>query len=201
MNEGLEQSKLSKSDTKSILENVSKANNNSNIKIAELKEGQGFGEKALVDTSALRTASAFTKTNCELIVIMKEDYVNIISRFDVRRNAKLEFMKGYIPELNALSSLAILNDLFYFIQEHDYSKHNVIMKEKEIGDSIFFIGSGECTIEKALSMKRKVDKDTSESINVEKVISVAGVGTCFGEEILLGDGQCYKYTVKVILLI
>ena len=131
-----------------------KANKNPDIVVAELKAGHGFGEKALMNKSGLRTASVLTKTNCELIVIMKESYMNIISEIDLRRrNAKLAFMNGYIPELNALSSPAILNDLLYFIQEQDYSKHNVIMKEKEMGDSIFFIGSGECTIEKALSIK------------------------------------------------
>lgn len=170
------------------------------MKVAEITKGQGFGEKALMNKTSTRTTSAITKTNCELIIIMKEDYLNIVHRFDVKRSAKLQFMNDYVPELSNISSMTIVHDLFYYVQEKDYFKHNLIMKEGEVGEYIYFIGSGECTIEKLLSVRRKKDTETYESITVDKVISVAGVGICLGEEIL-SDEKHYSYTVRVILFI
>ena len=130
---------------------------------------------------------------------MKDDYLNILSRFDKTRLQKSEFMKNNIPCLDSYESLEAWDDLFHLIKEESYPKDAIIVEENQPGDFIFFIASGQCTIEKQFTVCRKKDHDDHEYIEVEKVISTLEAGTCFGEEILTSRQFTYKYTIKVIL--
>lgn len=167
-------------------------------KVKEITEGEGFGDKALVEKNGKRTASVLTNVNSEFIVILKDDYLNIISRFDKRKHAKMEFMKNNIPFLDSLASLEIWDDLFYLIKEIDCLKDVTICNDNQIGNNLFFVSSGQCSIEKNLIIKYKKGRNESEPTEVKKTIATLGVGSCFGEEILLNRKPTkYKYSIIV----
>ena len=167
------------------------------VKVKEIKEGEGFGEKALIEKFSLRTASILTNVNCEFIVIMKDDYVNTISRFDSRRHAKMEFMKNHIPSLDSLASLEIWDDLFYLIKEQESSKDTVIVTENQSGPNIFFVASGLCALTKTFTVQMKKGYNDYEPTEITRTVATIGAGSCFGEEILQSRSAKYKYTITV----
>jgi len=167
------------------------------VKVKEIKEGEGFGEKALLEKFSLRTASILTNVNCEFIVIMKDDYVNTISRFDSRRHAKMEFMKNHIPSLDSLASLEIWDDLFYLIKEQESCKESVVISESQIGSNIFFVASGQCALTKTFTVQLKKGYSDYEPTEITRTVATIGSGSCFGEEILQSRGTKYKYTITV----
>jgi len=167
-------------------------------KVKEIFEGEGFGDKALVEKNSKRTASVLTNVNSEFIVILKDDYLNIINRFDKRKHAKMDFMKKNIPYLDSLASLEIWDDLFYLIKELDSHKEAIIINEDQIGQNLYFVASGQCTIEKKLIVKFKRGRNESEPYEIKKFLATLGVGSCFGEEILATRKPTrYKYTILV----
>lgn len=169
-------------------------------KVNEIHEGEGFGEKALTNTEPIRTASIMTTTNCDLIIIHKEHYLQITTRYDNRRQAKKAFMGKNIPFLESLNSLAILDGLYGLLLEQEYPKEALITSENQFGRFIYFIVSGECAIEKTFLVDRKKGKPEHGQVEVKKAISNIGEGSCFGEEVLLEDeNQVYRYSVRVTL--
>jgi len=171
------------------------------VKIKDMKEGEGFGDKALVEESAKRTTSVVTNTFCEFIVIMKKDYLDIIKRYDKRRQAKTEFMKNQIPYLNTINSSNIWEDIFYLIKDVDHTHGSAIVHENEIGNRILFVVTGYCQLEKEIVFHDKNDHYEYEPVKATKVIAKFGSGSCLGEEILVSKDQKYNYTIRVSFLI
>jgi len=165
-----------------------------------MKEGEGFGEKALVEQFAKRSTTIITNTHCEFIVIMKNDYVNIIRRFDKRRQAKIDFMRDKIPYLNTISSSVIWEDIFYLIKDADYNKGTAIVNENDKGKEIFLIVKGYCELEKDIVVGEKNRHYEYESIKMKKAIAKFGPGSCLGEEILISPDPKYNYTIRVVLI-
>jgi len=170
------------------------------IKIKEIKEGEGFGEKSLVEQFGKRSTSIITNTHCEFIVIMKNDYVNIIRRYDKRRQAKIDFMRDKIPYLNTISSSIIWEDIFYLIKDADYTKGTAIANENEKGNQIFLVVQGYCELEKGIIIEEKNRHHQYEPIKMKKAIAKFGPGSCLGEEILVSPDPKYNYTIRVELI-
>jgi len=171
------------------------------VKVKEIKEGEGFGEKALIEKFSLRTASILTNVNCEFIVIMKDDYVNTISRFDSRRHAKMEFMKHHIPSLDSLASLEIWDDLFYLIKEQEHPKETIVASENQSGSNIFFVASGQCALTKTFTVQMKKGHNDYEPTEITRTVATIGAGSCIGEELLQSRSSKYKYTITVSFFI
>ena len=170
------------------------------VKIKEMDEGEGFGEKALVERDGKRTTSVVTNADCEFIVITKEDYLNIIRKYDKRRQIKEEFMKQHIPNLSTINSPAIWDDIYYLIKDINYPRGSVIVNENEQGDKIFFIVEGCCEIEKNIVIKENDLRHEYEPIKMKKVIATFDAGSCFGDEIIFENKNTYDYTIKVRFL-
>lgn len=164
------------------------------VKIKDLKEGEGFGEKALIENSK-RTASILTNTNCEFILVFKDDYLSVVNKFDNRRQAKIQFVKTKIPFMDSINSMEIWDQLFYEVKDQDYPRETVIVTEDKPGNYIFFLASGQCIVEKTFIIKRK-KAQTEETREFKRTIATLEVGSCFGEEILENNSN-YRYTVKV----
>ena len=165
-------------------------------KIKEMQEGEAFGEKALTNKDATRTTSILASTNCEFLVISKDDYLNIIKKHDKSRSLKMESMLKYIPYVDTISSTEILEDLFFIIKEHDYQRGTIIAEEGNPGKLVFIIVNGYCDLEKTFHIPLHKKKPDSEIIPVKKTIASIGPGSCAGEEIFFDPHQ-YQYTIKV----
>lgn len=166
------------------------------VKLKEMKEGEGFGEKALVE-KANRSTSVVTNSNCEFIVIMKHDYMNIIKRFDKRHQIKSAFMSTKIPFLNTINSPVIWEDIYYLIKDIDRPKGSILANENETGDKIFFIETGSCELEKTIIVERNSAHYQYDSLKFKRTIARLDAGNCLGEEILVNRDQTYNYTIRV----
>lgn len=167
------------------------------VKIKEMKEGEAFGEKALIEKNAKRTTSVITNTNCEFIVINKNDYINIINKYDRRRQIKTHFMKTKIPCVGIIRSPEIWEDIFYVIKDLDYPIGSVLVNEGDQGNRVFFIVNGYCELEKNIVVQGTKTHCEFDPIKMKKTIAKLGPGSCLGEEILIGDENRYDYTIKV----
>lgn len=165
-------------------------------KLSEMKEGEGFGEKALLAKCGKRTASIVTNTNCDFLVMMKKDYVEIITKYDKRRQAKMKFMTKYIPYLDSIVSSEIIENLFYLIKEVDHSKGAVVAQEGAPGKHLFFIQDGYCDIEKTIIGEIGTGKNTA-TYKAKRKLATFGPGSCLGEEVLLSTNPKYDYTIVV----
>lgn len=166
-------------------------------KVKDINEGEGFEEKALIEQNSKRGYSILTNMTCEFIVVLKEDYNQIMSRFDQKRNMKKEFMMKSIPFLDSINSMAIIEDLFYLLKDEDLPRDATIVTEGHVGNYVYFIASGECTVEKTFAVRNIKKGADYGSFEVKKVIATIDAGSCFGEELLLEDNELYKYTIKV----
>ncbi len=55
------------------------------VKIKEMYAGESFGEKALLSKDSMRTTSILANMDTDCVILNKEDYINIIRKYDKRR--------------------------------------------------------------------------------------------------------------------
>ena len=162
----------------------------------EMKEGEAFGEKALSSKDAKRSASILTNTDCEFIVVMKRDYINIMGRYNKEDRLKMEFLKNNLHYIDKISSSMVLQDYLYIFHTEIYHRGNTVIEEGIVGKKVYMLVQGQIGLEK------KVDHEgTFDCIKSTKSVQVASLfaPATFGEEILFDGRDKYKYTVKVTL--
>lgn len=161
----------------------------------ELYKGEGFGEVALLDSKARRTASVVALTSVELIVILKKDFLLIRQKFSHEYKAKKKFLVDVLPFLQKISSSSTLDTLIFCFKELRLSHRQKILTEKDKNpEKIYFLAKGKCKIEKSLVFE-------SELIRQSKMIHICDVDVkgIIGEEILFSsnDINTYHYTATV----
>lgn len=144
-------------------------------------------------------ASVVTNVNCDFLIVRKEDYLNITHRFDKSRQAKLKFMMKAIPEIQCISSQAVLESLVYLLREAEYPKGHVIFAEGAPAKSIVFIQEGSCDIEKTLVYEEKKTNQKTETFTSRRKIANFTKGSCIGEEALAEQDPKYHYTTTVTI--
>ena len=164
----------------------------------EIKRGEAFGETMLINSKAKRLTSVLANTICELIVITKNDYEEIVKKYDIGRRTKNEFMEQKIPFLGSIVSHDAWDILYNSLQDLDYCIGTTVVVERTRGKKIFFIGQGECELEKTILLNVKNERSENEVVKTKKVFATVGAGTCIGEEIIFKEDHLYLYTVKVI---
>jgi len=123
--------------------------------------------------------------------------VNIVTKYDLKRKVKKEFMENKIPFLDSIASQDVWNVLYNSLNDFEYARGSIISTEDMIGKKLFFIRNGECDIEKTIEVSIKNNKHEIETIRMKRIIATLGSGCCMGEEILLNDNPVYKYTIRV----
>lgn len=126
------------------------------------------------------------ESGCEVLIINKDDYNNIIKRYDKRRQKKTEFMKQNIPFLDCINSPEIWEDLFYLLKEQEFPKNTVLAEEGSPGHHLYFIKDGYCTLEKTFSVDYHYKTGSYEKVSVKREIATLGVGSALGTDIFLG---------------
>lgn len=168
------------------------------VKTKEMYAGEAFGEKALLNKDAVRSTTILTNVDTDFIIMSKEDYLNIVRKYDKRRLKKAEFMKKNIPAIEHIVSEEIWDDMYHLIKEADFSKDSLLTEEGDFGTVIFFLCEGFCQLTKKVVAEYEKDKELhpKERILVEKTVNLVGAGSILGEEILYDD-QPYRYTITV----
>lgn len=160
----------------------------------EMREGESFGERALSGFGARRSASILANTDCEFIVLTKKDYINIVDRYNKENRFKLEFLKENLPYVNRISSASVLQDYIYIFHTEYFKRGNTVTEEGSKGDKVYILVQGQCKVERRLYLK-----DTADSAQSNKNVLITSISapSIIGEEILFGNSNKYKYTVKV----
>jgi cAMP-dependent protein kinase regulator len=144
------------------------------IWISNLSEGEFFGEFGFF-SEALRLASVKSVTDATLLELSKDDVDSIIKKHPGIKDILFEFYKRRVLDtLIAISPIfSPLNveerrDLVASFSPKSFKKGEVVIKEKEIGDKMYFVRTGEVEV--------STEKEGS-------VISLAklGPGDFFGE--------------------
>ena len=121
--------------------------------IAELKEGDGFGESALL-YGAKHTASAITTTNVELMILTKTSYDQefrgdeLLIQEKILRFYKKQPIFQQIPE-----------EKLEFITKKtkkptEYNSSDVIFKQGSLSESFYFLAKGRAKVVKRLDYKK-----------------------------------------------
>ena len=166
------------------------------IKIKESSKGEMFGIHALLSRTGKRSASIFTNVNCELIVLLKRDYLQILTTFNKERREKFKFISEQIPCIAENTSSKVFEDYFYLFKNENYLKNDILTKEGTQGNKIYFIAEGFCVITKIV--KPDTSKRSQKMIStLNLAIGKAGPGTIVGEELVFEKSENYKYTVTV----
>ena len=118
----------------------------------EMKKGEAFGEKAIMATDpslAKRTASAYAESDCEFIVIHRNDFLFIMGKFDKEKEFKNSFLLKNIPPLGKVASAATLENFLYSFKEIYVGKNGVITREGAICEEVFFLVEGTCVVKRS----------------------------------------------------
>ena len=166
-----------------------------------LEQGDAFGEKALTNPGAKRTASIYTVTDCEFIIIHKKDFATIFNRFNKYNQLKLEFLLNTVPNLDKVNSRLILEDYMYSLHVSDSSKGHKLTVQGKGGEKVFFISSGYCVVKKEVKIPSAKSEDTL-MIKKKTTVQISRIGpnTIIGDELLFGsrkEKKKYNYTTIV----
>lgn len=94
-----------------------------------------------------------------MAILEKDDFQKVImSSMQKKLDAKVEFFKNF--RLSEGISRTNLNKLSYFLKEKQYRRRDLVFREGELADHVYFIKEGEFEITK--SVKTKLDKTTTQ---------------------------------------
>lgn len=163
----------------------------------KVQQGEAFGEFNKLNSNNRRAMSILTSTVCELIVINKNDYEDMVKKLDVGRRIKNEFMESKIPFLSSISSQESWDILSACLHELEYCIGTTVIVENTKGKKIYFLAQGECELEKTVLLNVKNERLENEILKLKKAFATVGVGACLGEEIIFNSENTYLYTIKV----
>lgn len=157
-----------------------------------MKTGEGFGEQALL-RNVKRTASIIAKTECELLMIEKEDFTCILEEYKQAYHHKEILLHDVFPFIRKeIHSSKQIEGLIFSFSKENFVKGTILTSEEKLNETpkLFVIDEGEFLVEKNIVINGK---------KIEKArISVIGNKSVVGEEILF-DSQ-YYYNVTCITM-
>ena len=147
--------------------------------VLQLADGDCFGELAL-ESDKPRQASIKCKVDCHFLYLHKKDYQDCIGNFiKERRNLMVSFLSG-LPLFQDFTK-GTLTKISYILKEKTLKKGQVLYKEGEESNEIFFVKKGETGFFKKL--KAKSDKKIATGVKVQDVnVANKAEGEMFGEE-------------------
>ena len=110
--------------------------------------GESFGELALL-YNAPRAASIITKTKCDLWVLDRETFNNIVKDAAQKKREKYETFLKKVDILSTIDTYE-LTQICDAVKSSVYMKGDFIIKEGESGDVFYILEEGECIASKRL---------------------------------------------------
>lgn len=152
--------------------------------VVELTKGKMFGELAQLNTKP-RAATIITSSDCKLMVLRKKAFEHIKKFFSTEMLFKKEFLFRVMPKLDEINADKYVTDILNNFSNVGLTKGTKISIQGEIGETIYFVRSGVCSIEFIMPSGKK------------KKICEVECGTVVGEECLFDSEYRYKFTVSV----
>ena len=124
------------------------------LKIITLKEGETFGEIALINEDSKRTASIFVNTNSIFGILKTKDYKITIKTLHLRiKRDEIHFILNSKLFDDISVSFFTHNYLNFFIKLY-LKKGNFLFNEGNQNEKIFFVYSGEIELRTILNFKK-----------------------------------------------
>ena len=122
--------------------------------INHLKDGNIFGELALINPSKKRTATIIIKEDCHLGILNKEIYDLSIktAQHKLRIRSLIFFLQG--PIFNGVSNNFFVNNYFFRFHKKVFNCGEVLFHRGEPRTKIFFIIRGELQLRSKMSLKK-----------------------------------------------
>ena len=186
----------------SVIVNIKNKDHLVPTEVLVYKDGDSFGELALIEKHP-RAASIFTKTECHVAVLEKNDYNRILANLmKKRRNELIDFLKKQAIFRNwTKGSLLKISYCFY---EKKYTKDKIIFFEGQKIEFLYLIKEGEVKLMKKIKVDL-IDANetmTKKTVYLKKFYShKADIGLLSAGE-LLGvydiDNNAYSATCKCV---
>eukprot|EP00347_Sterkiella_histriomuscorum_P011137 403373617 len=139
--------------------------------VSTLKEGQSFGELALM-TSKPRAATIQCKKETDLAILDKREYQVIVGNAMKRQvNEKVKFFKNFRIFQNLSKNK--MQRMLYFFNEKTYLRKQVVyMEDIDNTDGVYFIKSGEFEVSKKVKIEKPENKSSvvNQLQNVNKML-------------------------------
>ena len=127
------------------------------IEVNRLKDGNIFGELALINPSKKRTATVIIREDCHLGVLNKEAYdASIKNAQDKERIRNLLFFTNG-PIFNGIANNFFLNNYFFRFKKRIYNSGEILFHRGEKRSKIFFINNGELQLSGKMTLKKLSD--------------------------------------------
>ena len=161
------------------------------IEVNHLKDGNIFGELALINPSKKRTATIIIKEDCHLGVLNKEVYdLSIKSAQDkLRIRSVFYFLNG--PIFNGISNNFFLNNFFFRFKKRSFNSGEILFNRGETRNKVYFIIKGELQLRTKLTLKKITEM--IEYLNEGKYLDDGGLSKKYCRE----NFQFKKYYEEV----
>jgi CRP-like cAMP-binding protein len=165
-----------------------------------LREGQSFGELALIRDDT-RIASIVCIEETHFAVLAKHDFKRINGEVTERRLSEVVSFLRSLPMFAPMTKESLTKLSFYF-RQRQFTRKQVVYREGEQADVVYFVKEGEFQLLKkvrlidAKSYKRSVQKTTTSEV------AILARGEILGEEDVLHDQPrnttcvCYSTTAE-----
>ena len=142
------------------------------FEVNQLKDGNIFGELALINPSKKRTATIIIKEDCHLGVLNKEAYDSSIKNAQDKERIRnlLFFTNG--PIFNGIANNLFLNNYFFRFKKRFYQSGEVIFHRGEVRKKIVFIINGELQLSAKITIKK-----------LNEIINYLKVGKCLDDDL------------------
>ena len=120
--------------------------------IVQKSKGDTFGELALQHEDSKRTATIITNTECILGYLSKSAYEACLSEIELkRRKHEVNFIMSFAI-FDQMNWISFENKYFNYFKREFCSQSEIIIKQGEISNKIFFIMDGQFEISSSLSI-------------------------------------------------
>ena len=124
------------------------------FEVNKLKDGNIFGELALINPSKKRTATVIIREDCHLGVLNKESYD--ISIKNAQHKLRVRNLAFFIngPIFNGIANNYFLKNYFFRFKKKVFKSGEVLFHRGEIRTKIFFIINGELQLNAKMTLKK-----------------------------------------------
>lgn len=113
-------------------------------KVLRMDEGQAFGELALRSNNkkqSKRSATIICEDDVHLAFLEKKDYNRVIGEsMEKKLNEQVDFIKNF--RLSEGITKNTLVKLIYYFKEKTYRRRDIVFKENDDSDGMYFIKEG-----------------------------------------------------------
>ncbi|KAL4445108.1 hypothetical protein ABPG74_018836 [Tetrahymena malaccensis] len=130
--------------------------------------GAGFGEIALLRKTE-RSGTVVSKEDCHLMTLDKDSFDEVLGRWEIQKtDEQLSFLKSYafFKDVNEKYLLGLLHSM----KQVTMIRNEIIYKEEETPDNVYFIKNGEvelsklCQIQKSETIQQQLEKEEIDQL-------------------------------------